>query len=82
MIRPIKGYQPNENEVFICSIGGSARKKCMEEIIYKEGQFLTMIHSTARIGTNVQIGEGSIVGAYTTIGKTLVTSTTPTLNLR
>lgn len=68
LIAPIKGYQPNENEVFICSIGGSARKKCMEEIIYKEGQFLTMIHSTARIGTNVQIGEGSIVGAYTTIG--------------
>jgi sugar O-acyltransferase (sialic acid O-acetyltransferase NeuD family) len=68
LIAPIKGYQPNENEVFICSIGGSARKKCMEEIIYKGGQFLTMIHSTARIGTNVQIGEGSIVGAYTTIG--------------
>ena len=68
LIAPIQGYQPNENEVFICSIGGSARKKCMEEIIFKGGQFLTMIHSTARIGTNVQIGEGTIVGAYTTIG--------------
>ena len=68
LIAPIQGYQPDENEVFICSIGGSARKKCMEEIISKGGQFLTMIHSTARIGTNVQIGEGSIVGAYTTIG--------------
>ena len=68
LIAPIQGYQPDENEVFICSIGGSARKKCMEEMISKGGQFLTMIHSTARIGTNVQIGEGSIVGAYTTIG--------------
>ena len=68
LIAPIQGYQPKDNEIFICSIGGNARKKCMEEIISKGGQFLTMIHSTARIGTNVQIGEGSIVGAYTTIG--------------
>ena len=68
IIAPIQGYQPKENEIFICSIGGAARKKCIEEIISRGGQFLTMIHSTARIGTNVQIGEGSIVGAFTTIG--------------
>lgn len=68
VIAPIQSYLPNENEIFICSIGGAARKKCIEEIISRGGQFLTMIHSTARIGTNVQIGEGTIVGAYTTIG--------------
>ena len=68
LIAPIQGYQPKDNEIFICSIGGPARKKCMEEIISKGGEFLSMIHSTARIGTNVQIGEGSIVGAFTTIG--------------
>lgn len=68
IIAPIQSYLPNENEIFICSIGGAARKKCIEEIISRGGQFLTMIHSTARIGTNVQIGEGTIVGAYTTIG--------------
>ncbi len=68
LIAPIQEYQPKEDEIFICSIGGIARKRCMEEIISKGGEFLTMIHSTARIGTNVQIGEGSIVGAYTTIG--------------
>ncbi len=68
LIAPIQDYQPKDNEIFICSIGGPARKKCMEEIISKGGQFLTMIHSTARIGTNVQVGKGSIVGAFTTIG--------------
>lgn len=68
ILAPIQGYQPKSDEVFICSIGGIARKSCMEEIIAKGGQFLTMIHSTARIGTNVQIGEGTIVGAFTTIG--------------
>ena len=68
LIAPIQGYQPKDNEIFICSIGGPARKKCMKEIISKGGNFLTMIHSTARIGTNVLIGEGSIIGAFTTIG--------------
>ena len=64
----IKDYQPKEDELFICSIGGIARRKCMEAIISKGGHFLTMIHSSARIGTNVQIGEGTIVGAFTSIG--------------
>lgn len=68
IIAPIQGYKPQGNEIFICSIGGTARKKCIEEIISHGGEFLTMIHKTARLGTNVEIGEGTIVGAYTTIG--------------
>ena len=68
IIAPISGYIPNLEDIFVCSIGGLSRRKCMEEIIAKGGQFLTMIHHTARIGTNVEIGEGTIVGAFTTIG--------------
>lgn len=68
MLGTIAGYQPQADEVFVCSIGGAARRKCMEEIIAKGGSFLTMIHRTARLGTNVQIGEGTVVGAFTTIG--------------
>ena len=68
IIAPIQSYQPKKDELFICSIGGTVRKKCMLEIIANGGKFLTMIHHTARIGTNVEIGEGTIVGAFTTIG--------------
>jgi sugar O-acyltransferase (sialic acid O-acetyltransferase NeuD family) len=68
MLGTISGYQPAPDEVFVCSIGGSARRKCMEEIIARGGSFLTMIHKTARLGTNVVIGEGTVVGAFTTIG--------------
>lgn len=68
IIAPISGYIPNLEDIFVCSIGGLSRRKCMEEIIAKGGQFLTMIHHSARIGTNVEIGEGTIVGAFTTIG--------------
>ena len=68
IIDKIKNYQPKPNEIFICSIGGGARKNCMEEIISRGGQFLTMVHKTARIGTNVEIGEGTVIGAFTTLG--------------
>lgn len=68
MLGKICDYQPSADEVFVCSIGGAARRKCMEEIIARGGVFLTMIHKTARLGTNVEVGEGTIVGAFTTIG--------------
>jgi len=68
LLGTISGHQPTADEVYVCSIGGGARRKCMEEIIAKGGSFLTMIHKTARLGTNVVVGEGTVVGAFTTIG--------------
>lgn len=68
MLGTISDYQPKADEVFVCSIGGGSRRKCMEEIIAKGGSFLTMIHKTARLGTNVVVGDGTVVGAFTTIG--------------
>ena len=68
LLGTISDYQPEEEDVFVCSIGGGSRRKCMEMIISKGGLFLTMIHHTARIGTNASIGKGTIVGAFTAIG--------------
>lgn len=68
IIGTISDYIPQVNDVFVCSIGGIARKKCMNEIIYKGGIFLTLVHQTVRIGTNVEIGKGNVIGAYTSIG--------------
>lgn len=64
----ISEYQPQNDDVFVCSIGGASRKKCMEEIISRGGEFQTLIHKTARIGTNVKIGKGNLIAAYTSIG--------------
>lgn len=68
MLGTIAEYQPQQDDVFICSIGGSSRRPCMESIIKRGGEFFTMIHNTARIGTNVRIGEGTIIGAFSSIG--------------
>ncbi len=63
----IVDYLPQADDVFICSIGGNSRKACIESILRKGGEFLTLIHQTARIGTNVELGKGCMVGAFTTI---------------
>lgn len=68
MLDTIGSYMPLPDDIFVCSIGGSARRKCMNEIIARGGRFLTMIHKTVRLGTNVTIGEGTVIGAFTTIG--------------
>ena len=67
IIGTIKDYIPQDEDVFICSIGGSSRKSCIESILNRGGEFITLINKTARIGTNVSLGKGNLVGAFTTI---------------
>ncbi len=67
VIGTIAVYQVQEKDIFVCSIGGNSRRACMESIIARGGEFMTMIHPSSRIGTNVHIGKGCYVGAYTII---------------
>lgn len=67
IIGTIEEYVPMENDVFICSIGGLSRKKCMETIMNKRGEFISLIHKSARIGSNVHLGKGNMIGAFTTV---------------
>lgn len=67
IVGTIGEYQIQENDIFVCSIGGESRRKCMGSILARGGEFMTMIHPSSRIGTNVHIGKGCYVGAYTII---------------
>lgn len=67
MLGRISDYQPSKEEVFVCSIGGKFRKKCIESLIERGAEFISLIHQTARIGTNVKMGKGTLVGTYSTI---------------
>lgn len=67
IIGSISNYVPKKDEIYICSIGSSIRRKCMETILERGGEIHTLIHKTARIGTNVRFGKGNLIGAYTTI---------------
>jgi sugar O-acyltransferase (sialic acid O-acetyltransferase NeuD family) len=72
VIDTIRDYQPQPDDVFVSSIGGAARRLCMEEIISRGGEFMELIHQTARILTNAKLGKGNFVGAYTVIGNDAV----------
>ena len=68
IVGTIKDYQPHDNDVFICSIGCKQRKQCIEEIIGRGGKFINLIHQTARLYANAQLGIGNFIGAYSVIG--------------
>ena len=68
LIGTIKDYTPQPDDVFVSSIGGASRRACMEEIIRRGGEFMELIHQTARVYTNAKLGKGNFIGAYTVIG--------------
>ena len=68
VIGTIRDYRPQEGDVFVSSIGGASRRPCMEEIIARGGEFLQLVHTTARIYTGAKLGKGNFVGAYSVIG--------------
>ena len=72
IIGTIKDYIPQENDVFVSSIGGASRRPCMEEIISRGGEFIELIHKTARIYNNAKLGKGNFIGAYSVIGNDAV----------
>ena len=65
----IKNYEIQPKDVFTWSIGNiQTRKRCCESIISKGGKFITLIHKTVRLGTNVKVGQGSIIAAFASLG--------------
>lgn len=72
VIDTIRDYQPQADDVFVSSIGGASRRACMEEIIRRGGEFIELIHQTARLLTNAKLGKGNFIGAYTVIGNDVV----------
>ena len=72
VIGTIKDYLPQDDDVFVSSIGGASRRPCMEDIISRGGMFCDLIHKTARIYANAKLGKGNFIGAYSVIGNDAV----------
>lgn len=64
----ISDYVPKSDEIFISSIGGDSRKRCIEALLKRGAIFTNLIHTTSRIGSNVRIGQGNIIAAFATLG--------------
>jgi sugar O-acyltransferase (sialic acid O-acetyltransferase NeuD family) len=62
-IFPLSQFNPYEYEVIV-AIGDSKDRYDIIQRLPKETQYYTFIHPTALILDNVEIGEGSFIGAY------------------
>ena len=68
IIGSIAGHQPRADELFLCAIGAPAIKRSVcESLQARSAVFATLIHPSAVIGANVQMGQGVIVCPYAVI---------------
>lgn len=59
----VEEYEIQPNDVFVCALGNSNWKKYyVEMVLNKGGEFIDLIHKTASVQRNTQIGKGCIVG--------------------
>lgn len=68
VLSSIREYRPYEKDVFTFSIGGESRRKCIEYLLERDAKFINLIHTSARIGSNVTLGIGNIIAAFTSLG--------------
>ncbi|GGK11228.1 NeuD/PglB/VioB family sugar acetyltransferase [Parabacteroides faecis] len=69
LLGTIDGYQIEDNDVFVCSIGNTKVKKMVCEKLKERGaKFYTLIHKTAIVRENVKIGDGCIIAEYASVG--------------
>ena len=69
IIGTIKDYQVLNEDVFASSLGDvKTKKKCVTSILKKGGEFINLIHPSARVLTNATFGTGCIVDPHVSIG--------------
>jgi sugar O-acyltransferase (sialic acid O-acetyltransferase NeuD family) len=63
IITSVEDYRICPNDVFICALGDVGYKKKYASIILEHGgEFMNIIHPNAKIGMNVKMGVGCIIG--------------------
>ncbi|MBQ9312820.1 MAG: acetyltransferase [Bacteroidales bacterium] len=83
IISSVEDYNIQKDDVFICALGGVNYKKHYAQIILdKGGEFISLIHPTAVIGTNAKIGKGCVVGAFANLSNDTQIGNFVTISLR
>jgi acetyltransferase-like isoleucine patch superfamily enzyme len=83
IIGPVETYEIKKDDIFICALGDVKYKKQYADIIQaKGGEFISLVHPTAIIGTNAQIGKGCVVGAYANLSSDTIIGDFVTISIR
>ena len=65
----VDGYQVEKDDVFFNSIGDvQNKKKCINKILDKGGEFITLIHPTAQVSPDTKIGKGCMLSSFVGVG--------------
>lgn len=68
IISTIDDYHVQKDDMFICSyVNPIDRARSVETISNRGGEFIRIIHPTANINRRAIVGEGVIIGAFTTL---------------
>jgi sugar O-acyltransferase (sialic acid O-acetyltransferase NeuD family) len=69
VVGTIRDYKIQEKDLFVNSLGDVITKKiCVTRILDRGGEFISLIHPSAIISTNVTFGKGCVVCAFASIG--------------
>lgn len=62
VVGKIHGYEPQPDDVFLCAIGSvQGKRECVETILAKGGEFISLIHKSVTFGRNCTVGRGCIM---------------------
>lgn len=83
IIGPVESYRIQPDDVFICALGDvNYKKKYSDIILNKGGNFISVVHPTAVLGTNAKIGEGCVLGAFANLSNDTVIGNFVTMSIR
>jgi sugar O-acyltransferase (sialic acid O-acetyltransferase NeuD family) len=69
ILSTVNDYVPASDDVFVCAIGQVApKKRCVELIQQRGGEFVQIIHPSAVLGDNVRLGQGVVLCPNSAIG--------------
>jgi len=64
----IRDHEPTADNVYVCAMGQIAHKRrCVEQILGRGGEFASVVHATAVVGVGVTLGRGVIVCPFAVI---------------
>jgi sugar O-acyltransferase (sialic acid O-acetyltransferase NeuD family) len=62
VVAPVNGFTVKPSHLFVCGIGGVSTKiKLCQPLVDQGAEFLTVVHPTALVGKNVQLGQGVVL---------------------
>lgn len=73
ILSSVEEYVPGQEDVFVCALGEpEVKRKYVEAVRARGGEFISIVHPKAYVGHNVRVGRGCIICPHSTITNDIV----------